>query len=90
MTGGAVAILGATGGFAFVLDLDGCFADYCNHELVDLHRVDTEPMGTHAGFLRGLVAEHAAETGSGWGGGFPRTSLGASGSSSPRRPRCNL
>jgi glutamate synthase (NADPH/NADH) large chain len=76
MTGGVVAVLGGTGinfgagmtgGFAFVLDLDGQFVDHCNHELVDLHRVDTEPMGAHAGFLRGLIAEHTRETGSGWG-----------------------
>ncbi|MEA3275714.1 MAG: glutamate synthase large subunit [Pseudomonadota bacterium] len=76
MTGGAVAVLGEaglnfgagmTGGIAFVLDLAGRFVDHCNHELIDLHRLDTEPMGGHAGFLRELLAEHVAETGSSWG-----------------------
>ena len=76
MTGGVVAVVGGaglnfgagmTGGFAFVLDLDGRFVDHCNHELVDLHRVDTEPMDAHAAFLRGLIAEHTQETGSAWG-----------------------
>ncbi len=51
MTGGVVVVLGAaglnfgagmTGGFAFVLDRENRFFDHCNHELVDLHRVDTE------------------------------------------------
>jgi glutamate synthase (NADPH/NADH) large chain len=76
MTAGAVTVLGSTGlnfgagmtgGFAYVLDLDGRFVDHCNHELIDLHRVDTEAMEAHAGYLRGLIAEHVDETHSIWG-----------------------
>ena len=76
MTGGVVAVVGGVGlnfgagmtcEFAFVLDPDGRFVDHGNHELVDRHRVDTEPMDTHAAFLRGLIAEHTDVTGSAWG-----------------------
>jgi glutamate synthase (NADPH/NADH) large chain len=75
MTGGVVAVLGSTGlnfgagmtgGFAFVLDLDKDFVDRVNHELVDLHRLDPEPMLDHAGYLRGLIEEHLGYTGSPW------------------------
>ncbi len=75
MTGGVVAVLGSTGlnfgagmtgGFAFVLDLGKDFVDRVNHELVDLHRLDPEPMLDHAGYLRGLIEEHLGCTDSPW------------------------
>ncbi len=75
MTGGVVVVLGPTGlnfgagmtgGFAFVLDLDNAFVDRYNHELIDIHRVHTEAMEAHRAYLRGLIEEHAAETGSRW------------------------
>ncbi|APZ44325.1 glutamate synthase large subunit [Acidihalobacter ferrooxydans] len=75
MTGGVVAILGQTGvnfgagmtgGFAFVLDRDNTFVDRCNHELIDMHRLDPEHMETPRLFLRSLLEEHAQETASAW------------------------
>jgi len=76
MTGGVVTVLGhaglnfgagMTGGLAFVLDMDRRFVDHCNHELVDLHRVDTEVMEAHANHLRHLVQVFVDETESPWG-----------------------
>jgi len=69
MTGGRVVVLGRTGrnfaagmsgGIAYVLDADGRFQDRCNLELVDLESLDAEDEET----VRGLIAEHAARTGS--------------------------
>jgi len=77
MTGGAVVVLGPTGynfgagmtgGVAFVLDLQGGFADRYNHELLDIHRITTEATEAHREYLQGLIREHVAETGSSWGG----------------------
>ncbi len=69
MTGGRVAVLGATGinfaagmsgGIAWVLDPEGAFEGRCNTELVDL-----EPVGEDESLeLHDLVAEHLARTGS--------------------------
>ncbi len=76
MTGGVVVVLGRTGlnfaagmtgGFAFVLDLDNTFVDSYNHELVDIHRVTTESMEAHRNYLRRMIEEFVAETGSHWG-----------------------
>jgi len=76
MTGGVVTVLGSTGvnfgagmtgGFAFVLDLENTFVDRYNHELVDIHRVSTEQTEAQRAFLRNLIAEYVAETGSAWG-----------------------
>jgi glutamate synthase (NADPH/NADH) large chain len=76
MTGGMVCVLGQTGlnfgagmtgGFAFVLDLDNTFVDRCNHELIDIHRLLPESMEAHRNFLRGMIREFVAETGSSWG-----------------------
>ena len=73
MTGGAIVVLGdtglnfgagMTGGLAFVLDLDERFVDRYNHELIDIHRVDPEAMAAHSAYLRELLAEFVAETGS--------------------------
>ncbi|HEV2771226.1 MAG TPA: glutamate synthase large subunit [Thermoleophilaceae bacterium] len=69
MTGGRVAVLGATGrnfaagmsgGVAYVLDEDGGFERRCNLELVDLEALGDEA----ARELRALVAEHGERTGS--------------------------
>ena len=77
MTGGAVAVLGGTGlnfgagmtgGLAFVLDADGTFTDHYNHELIDIHRLQPEPMEAYRLYLRTLLEEHVRETGSPWGG----------------------
>jgi glutamate synthase (NADPH/NADH) large chain len=76
MTGGVVCVLGRTGvnfgagftgGFAYVLDLERDFVDRYNHELIDIHRVSPEGMGTHVQHLRGLIEQHVAATGSAWG-----------------------
>jgi glutamate synthase (NADPH/NADH) large chain len=62
MTGGVVCVLGRTGvnfgagftgGFAYVLDMERDFVDRYNHELIDIHRVSPEGMGTHVQHLRG-------------------------------------
>jgi len=76
MTGGVVTVLGGTGvnfgagmtgGFAFVLDLERNFVDRYNHELIDIHRVSTEPMEAQRNYLKELIRRHVAETGSAWG-----------------------
>ncbi|MEW4983798.1 MAG: glutamate synthase large subunit [Cycloclasticus sp.] len=73
MTGGVIAVLGEaginfgagmTGGFAFVLDESRTFVDRYNHELVEIHRVYTESMDEHSDYLRSLITEFVAETGS--------------------------
>ncbi len=75
MTGGIVTVLGKvghnfgagmTGGFAFALDLDNDFVDYCNHELIELARISTEDMEDYRQFLLKILDEHIQETGSAW------------------------
>jgi glutamate synthase (NADPH/NADH) large chain len=76
MTGGVVCVLGRTGvnfgagftgGFAYVLDLERDFVDRYNHDLIDIHRISPEGMGTHVQHLRGLIEQHVDATGSVWG-----------------------
>jgi glutamate synthase (NADPH/NADH) large chain len=76
MTGGVVCVLGRTGvnfgagftgGFAYVLDMERDFVDRYNHELIDIHRISPEGMGTHVQHLRGLIEQHVDATGSVWG-----------------------
>ncbi|WP_290650071.1 glutamate synthase large subunit [Aquisalimonas sp.] len=76
MTGGVVCCLGPTGlnfgagmtgGFAFVLDLDNEFVDSYNHELIDIHRVQSESMEAHRNYLREMIRNYVGETGSTWG-----------------------
>ena len=76
MTGGVVAVLGdtgvnfgagMTGGFAFVLDLERNFFDRYNHELIDIHRIHTEIMEGHAGYLQIILEDYVRETASTWG-----------------------
>jgi glutamate synthase (NADPH/NADH) large chain len=76
MTDGVVVVLGRTGvnfgagmtgGFAYVLDIDRGFVDRYNHELIDIHRINSESMEAYLHHLRGLVAEHVRATGSEWG-----------------------
>jgi glutamate synthase (NADPH) large chain len=75
MTGGVVVVLGRTGvnfgagftgGFAYVLDTERDFVDRYNHELVDIHRIQSEGMETHYHHLRGLIESHQKLTGSAW------------------------
>ena len=72
MTGGVVCVLGRTGvnfgagftgGFAYVLDLERDFVDRYNHELIDIHRVSPEGMGTHVQHLRGLSSSMSRRRG---------------------------
>jgi glutamate synthase (NADPH/NADH) large chain len=76
MTGGVVCVLGPTGfnfgagftgGFAYVLDMDRSFVDRYNHELIDIHRINTEGMQEQQLHLQHLIERHVAETGSVWG-----------------------
>ena len=76
MTGGLVVVLGKsgynfgagmTGGFAYVFDFDRTFVDRYNHELVDIHRIDTESMEMYQSHLLDVLAEYVQETGSEWG-----------------------
>ena len=76
MTGGVVCVLGTTGvnfgagftgGFAYVLDMERDFVDRYNHDLIDIHRISPEGMGTHVQHLRGLIEQHVEATGSAWG-----------------------
>ncbi|MDP9064928.1 MAG: glutamate synthase large subunit, partial [Pseudomonadota bacterium] len=76
MTGGVICVLGRTGvnfgagftgGFAYVLDMERDFVDRYNHELIDIHRVSPEGMGTHVQHLRGLIEQHVGATRSLWG-----------------------
>ncbi len=76
MTGGVVTVLGKTGlnfgagmtgGFAYVLDEEQRFVDRYNHELVDIHRIDGEPMEAYRNHLRGVIDEFTRETESAWG-----------------------
>ncbi len=73
MTGGCVIVLGETGlnfgagmtgGFAFVYDRQGGFVDRYNHELIDIHRIVSEPMEAYQVFLRAQIAEYLELTNS--------------------------
>ena len=75
MTGGVITVLGPTGvnfgagmtgGFAFVLDQDGSFADRYNGD-VDIHRINTESTEAHRNHLREQIEAFVAETGSAHG-----------------------
>ncbi len=76
MTGGVVTVLGKTGynfgagmtgGFAFVLDQERCFTDRVNMELVEFQRISGENVEAYRHFLKGMIREFVAHTGSGWG-----------------------
>ncbi|MCW9005496.1 MAG: hypothetical protein OQK70_09550, partial [Gammaproteobacteria bacterium] len=76
MTGGVITVLGntginfgagMTGGFGFVLDEANNFVDRYNHELLDIHRLNTEAMEPHKDYLRQMIEDYVAETGSAWG-----------------------
>lgn len=56
-----------TGGFAYVLDLEGDFFDGCNHELIDMHRISNEQTENHRIHLMSIIKEHVEKTGSQWG-----------------------
>ncbi|MCP5420538.1 MAG: glutamate synthase large subunit [Gammaproteobacteria bacterium] len=76
MTGGVVVVLGETGvnfgagmtgGFAYVLDEHNTFVDRYNHELIDIHRINTENMELQRNYLHDLIDEFVRETDSEWG-----------------------
>jgi len=76
MTGGIVTVLGPTGlnfgagmtgGIAFVLDQERAFFDRYNHELIDVHRLTAESMGAHLHYLKEMIDDYVALTGSKWG-----------------------
>jgi glutamate synthase (NADPH/NADH) large chain len=76
MTGGVVTVLGQTGvnfgagmtgGFAYVLDEANDFVDRYNHELVDIHRINTEALEAYRNHLRVIIEEFVNETESAWG-----------------------
>ena len=79
MTGGTVAVLGATGrnfaagmsgGVAYVLDEGGGFRDRCNLAMVELEPItDAVTPASHLGLsdsilLKSLIESHARHTGS--------------------------
>jgi glutamate synthase (NADPH/NADH) large chain len=73
MTGGVVTVLGETGlnfgagmtgGFAFVLDRQRLFVDRYNHELVDIHRIDTEQTEAHRNLLYEMITTFFDQTAS--------------------------
>ncbi len=79
MTGGSVIVLGETGGnfgagmtggFAFVYDKHGRFADRYNHELIDIHRITPEPMEAYRAYLRSRIEEYVRITQSRYGQGL--------------------
>jgi glutamate synthase (NADPH/NADH) large chain len=81
MTGGVVTVLGETGvnfgagmtgGFAYVLDMDRTFVDKYNSELVDIHRIRGEHMEEYRSYLRSILEDFHAATGSRWGGELSR------------------
>ena len=76
MTDGVVVVLGRTGvnfgagmtgGFAYVLDIDRQFVDRYNHELIDIHRINTESMEAHLHHLRAMIMQHVEASDSRWG-----------------------
>jgi glutamate synthase (ferredoxin) len=80
MTGGRVVVLGETGrnfaagmsgGIAYVLDVSGSFHHHCNHEMVDLERLEAlEDIELVRDLIRRHVAvtrsDHAARVLDGW------------------------
>ena len=76
MTGGIITVLGRTGlnfgagmtgGVAYVLDLDKDFVDRINSELIDIHRISSQPMESYRFHLENVIKQHVALTGSEWG-----------------------
>ncbi len=68
MTGGRVVVLGLSGrnfaagmsgGIAYVLDVEGDFAQHCNLEMVDLERLD---VAAEENFVRFLIERHVNYT----------------------------
>jgi glutamate synthase (NADPH/NADH) large chain len=73
MTGGCVTVLGETGinfgagmtgGFALIYDAKGDFASRYNNELIDIHRIHTEPTAEYRHFLKQRLEAHALHTNS--------------------------
>ncbi|MCW8962838.1 MAG: glutamate synthase large subunit [Gammaproteobacteria bacterium] len=75
MTGGVVVVLGntgvnfgagMTGGFAYVLDMEDKFQHHINFD-IDIHGMQAEDMDNHRHYLRTMIEDFVAETGSAWG-----------------------
>ncbi|HUW27733.1 MAG TPA: glutamate synthase large subunit [Sulfuriferula sp.] len=73
MTGGCVLVLGdtglnfgagMTGGFAMVYDASDEFMHRYNNELIDIHRINTEPTVEYRHFLRQRIETHVLHTNS--------------------------
>jgi glutamate synthase (NADPH/NADH) large chain len=73
MTGGCIIVLGETGlnfgagmtgGFSLVYDAADKFVHRYNHELVDIHRINTESTEQYRQFLREKLELHVSLTGS--------------------------
>jgi glutamate synthase (NADPH/NADH) large chain len=73
MTGGYIIVLGdtglnfgagMTGGFALVYDEHDKFVHRYNHELIDIHRINTENTGQYRQWLRAQIEEHVKLTNS--------------------------
>ncbi|BBP05855.1 glutamate synthase large subunit [Sulfuriferula plumbiphila] len=73
MTGGCVLVLGdtglnfgagMTGGFALVYDASDGFMHRYNNELIDIHRINTEPTADYRHFLRQRIETHVLHTNS--------------------------
>jgi glutamate synthase (NADPH/NADH) large chain len=54
---------GMTGAYAFVPDRHRVFVDHHNHELVDIHRIDSEQTGHHRNLLYRMIGDFVAATG---------------------------
>ncbi len=75
MTGGVVLVLGQTGinfgagmtgGIAYVLDTENKFVDRYNHELINIHRVQTEQMTIHRAAIYNMLEDYILHTQSLW------------------------
>ena len=76
MTGGVVIVLGTvgvnfgagmTGGFAYVLDIDGSLPDRYNPEHIELVRITNESKEPYDNYLYALLSDYVTKTNSEWG-----------------------
>ncbi len=47
-----------------MLDRNNVFVDHYNHELVDIHRIDSEQTENHRNLLYRMIGDFVADTGS--------------------------
>ena len=50
-----------------LVDIDRRFVDRYNHQLIDIHRINSENMEAHLHHLRAMIMHHVEATGSEWG-----------------------